>query len=248
MSRGLAGGAVPSTLAAMHGTPLPRHEPDEAEVHRRWRAFCAERGGISVVGLLLSLVGFLSLIGIPFALFGLYRSLQRRPRFAAQMDLARLGKTPRLVWAMPLMVNRLLRDPQNTTPVPGLFMVAFTPISMPEWGDIGIAVLAPPDDLPEQDRAFCEALMDDEAYQPRRRRKLPMSVTGGREVWAVDLSVPPFYLVGNHVSDEFGLVPCLATPPGGDPDLEVVRVMPYWLLMPDIPPPPFAPRLPVHRG
>jgi hypothetical protein len=67
--------------------------------------------------------------------------------------------------------------------------------------------------------------MADEDVRIYRRRKLPVGVTGGPTVYAIDLIVCPLLLNGRHIADEMPLVPCMAEP--GD-DGRVMQ-MPYWL-------------------
>jgi hypothetical protein len=218
----------------------------EKHVFQQWRQLCRDRlAGLSPVRIVIGIACIVTLVGIPFGIILLIKGLVPRVPVLVGAELKQLAKG-QVVWAYPLMVNRLLRQPANREPVPGLFLITLDPEAGDDleiMGEIALRVGEPPADLSAEDQAFCHNLFMDEAYQRQRRRLLPPEVSFGLEVWAVDLAVHPAYLPGGHLSDEFPLIPCLATPGR----FGVTRVMPYWMVA-NLPPPPWAGTVPAFMA
>lgn len=68
------------------------------------------------------------------------------------------------------------------------------------------------------------ALVNDEAYVPVRRRRVPPSLTGERVVYAVDLMLQRTRLAGGYLQQP--LMPCLAWPGETGP----IEIVPWTLL------------------
>ena len=73
-------------------------------------------------------------------------------------------------------------------------------------------------DATTPDEQEAERLMADEAYVPFRRRRLPLGMTGGREVYAFDLMILGDYLPDRDRRAANDPLRRRARPGRGDPD------------------------------
>lgn len=220
------------------------------EVRERYHRWITQRLGKGrrspvrvVIGLLLMCTGALIPVGLFLVVKGLVR---RNPHKRLLEEEAEFIEQAEAVMAVPLMVNSMLRRPGDR-PVPGLFIISFEGGEAQTTGfmtEVATAVLRPGagNAVPDADIEAIVAIMADETFQRGRRRQLPGTVTRGYAVYACDLAVHPWYLVGQHLSDAMPFVPCLAEPgPEGR-----IRAVPYWCIT-DGPWPEIASRCPVMR-
>jgi hypothetical protein len=138
------------------------------------------------------------------------------------------------VMAYPLMVNLMLRRP-GIEPSAGLVLITFDPSvttnqAIDVVGRIDAACSSGSTGLP--DVIFCRKLMNHEDFILARRRKIPMSLTDGREFYACDLWIPPKLLHRQCISDDLPFIPCMAEP--GESGR--INVMPWWIGI-DVPEP-----------
>jgi len=125
------------------------------------------------------------------------------------------------VMAYPIMVNSVLRRP-GTKPSAGLVIMSFDELSQSEILDL-VSRIEHEDVPSEEHRRFLSQLLNDESYQPNRRRMLPASITSGKIIYACDLWIPPLLLKNNCL--ELHHLPCLAEP--GDKGR--INVLPWWI-------------------
>jgi hypothetical protein len=194
----------------------------------REEAGAANSGCARGVMLLLGVLKILTIVGMRSGLQivrGATSIGQLAGRYRVAQAFAELAEP---VMAYPLMVNRMLRRPGDD-PAPGLFLICLGPQgeSIGFMSDLAVKVGEADDPgMSAEDRAFCEALLADEDYVPFRRRRLPASITGGVEVFAVDVFIMPELLKDRHISDEMPLVPCMAE----TGERGRILQMPWWFV------------------
>lgn len=173
---------------------------------------------------LAAFVAFMTTIGIPIAIYQVYKIATHRKR--RRKEILDVARRSRPLVTYPLMVNRdLLTRPGSIAP--GLVVGSFDPkanetvefmATLAEkvaW--LGLGEAQTPDE-----RQAAE-LMEDEAFVPSRRRRLPGGLTGGREVYAFDLMILGDYLPSGTV--EVPMIPCVAEPgPAGE-----IHMIPFWV-------------------
>jgi hypothetical protein len=229
----------------------PLSPDDSAErtrrIRERYRQFVSARlggGGPSWPRVVIGLLMLFTLVLIPVGVILIIKGLFARSgsRETLEKELAFIDQAE-AVMAYPLMINSMLRSP-GEKPAPGLVITTFEHGETDRvsfMADVALAALDPiGKGLPEPHEAFLVELMLDEDYQRSRRRKLPLSITGGRIIYACDLFVHPLYLPDRHLSDEMPVIPCLAQPG----DVGEIRAMPYWCAF-DVAAPEWANRTPV---
>jgi len=218
------------------------HEELTRQVRRRYREFILSRlseSRFSLFHLIVALFSFMTVIGIPLGIWHLYLTFKPRREIPDELKTElEFAERATLVFATPLMVNTLIREPSDQA-VPGLFICTFDTAASSQRkliADIAMKVTMPDlAKLPAADVNELECLMSDEEYQPNRRRRLPQSVTGKHVFYAVDLALASWYLPNQALSQSQLSVPCLAD--AGDQGS--IRHIPYWCL-PNVPPPLWA--------
>ncbi len=192
-----------------------------AEIRRRFIAFVQSPGfqpylkrlsGRPYARMFLAFVSFLTTIGIPVAIYQVFRILGHRKAYRKHLVEVAGRSIP--LTAYPLMVNNSIGDEPGAV-APGLVIGSFDPKvgdDLESMSDLALKILSPESEpgVSPADSEFAEALMEDIAYQPHRRRLLPLSLTGGREVYAFDLMIVSDFLPGGRISG--ARLPCLAEP------------------------------------
>ncbi len=126
------------------------------------------------------------------------------------------------VLAFPLKANSILNEPGDT-PAPGLVMISFDrrvlagrDIENDFMGALAVDICEIADAAPRTaDDKFVRGLMDDDQFQPDRRRLLPGSITKGVTVYVCDLLIRPEFLKDKHLPPAVFLhpsIPCMAEP------------------------------------
>jgi hypothetical protein len=174
--------------------------------------------GVWVVAILLCATVVLSPVGIWLIVRLRKNASVSEHNDRIMSDFAAFVANADAVWAYPVMINTMLRQP-GARSAPGLFLISLATEEKPPFTHQQMVELL--SDFPEQ---LADELTADEQYQPHRRRRLPDSVTRGAAVYACDLMVDPRLLIGHHISDDAPFIPCLAD--RGDHGRLIV--MPSW--------------------
>lgn len=196
-------------------------KPDEAEIKRRFRQYldsvpqaqAAPKRGWTPWPVALAR----TLLGSKPA------SLTPEQRDPVQTQLAEQG---RLVIAFIAMANSSLMSPgQGDAPCLALFVFE------EQEGDANFLIAlvdrlmalkgTAPSEPEEREAAV---LVNDEAYVPYRRRRIPLGLTGGRTVYAVDLRIRRDRLPNGCL--EMPILPCLAMPG----DSGAIEMLPWQIL------------------
>ena len=207
----------PGTSAPAEPDSAARRQAIEAELKRRYRQY---------VESLAQARGTRSGGWVPWpialgkALLGVKPAPKRNP---VQDGLAEHG---RFVIAFVVMANTAMLAPGESD-APCLALFVFD--EQPSDTDFLIGLVDRLNELKRTtptDPALREAaiLVNDEAYVPTRRRRIPPALTGGRIVYAVDLMLQRTRLAGGYLQQP--LMPCLAWP-GDTGPIEIVP----WTLM-----------------
>ena len=197
---------------------------------KKERAEPEGEGCVTVIVVCVLIVLSLTIVLIPAVLWFYPRwRLMRRYKAMLREWLA-FAERAEPVMGYPLMVNSMLRQPQNRQQATGLFLICFEAGqggTFAFMADLAERVGEPdPQSISRNDFDFCARLMADTEFKPFRRRRLPDTLTEGANVYAVDLAVSPLLLGHGYISDELPLVPCMAEP-GGEGR---ITQMPYWFV------------------
>jgi hypothetical protein len=157
---------------------------------------------------IVALLTFMT-IGLPITLYQIFRIVTHRRRCRREMIEVAERSVP--VMTYPLMVNHSLRE-QPGSIAPGSVIGSFDPKANETVEFLAtlaerIALIGP-GDATTPDEQVAERMMADEVYVPFRRRRLPLGMTGGREVYAFDLMILGDYFPSGTV--EVPMIPCVS--------------------------------------
>jgi hypothetical protein len=219
---------------------LPSDIPEPAVIRERFlRAFetslKTDVPVLILVALMLTCCG-LTVIGLPlvFKMLAMMRQERKVLRTGGTQSVKDFVAEALPVFAYPLMVNGALLKPGGKSSLPGLVLISFDEtISAQDMAKLIVELTDPPAEWTAEDRSFASGLFEDMDFQRHRRRQVPLSVTGGREVFACDLMMDPRFLLGGFITESFPVVPCLAE---RGPSGRIIQLA-WWILTDDAMPP-----------
>ncbi|WP_165243504.1 hypothetical protein [Paludisphaera soli] len=181
--------------------------------------------------IVMGVISAATTIGIPIALYHLYRILTHKKR--VRKGLIAVAKAARPITTHPLMVNSALTSVPGTV-APGMVIGSFQPRARQDaeyWLDLAVKLsFLSPEVVETPEEKAAARWLSDEGYVESRRLCLPMSLTDGCEVFAFHVMIPGDYFTGGLF--KAGELPCVAVPgPVG-----AIQAIPWWIARGERPP------------
>ena len=197
-------------------------DPIFREIDRHWSPRPTWR-------LFAAFFSFATTIGIPFGIYQLVRFLQHTfGRSGRRARLLRAARRSIPIVACPIIVNTQLSRVPGTI-APGLLAATLDPRLRRDNGflvGVMMRIGAADGDDPktEQDVAVAR-LLRDMAYEPHRRRPLPVALTDGQPAYAYDAVLIKDFLLNSLFDTPF--VPCLVEPGRKGQ----ILMLPHWVVL-----------------
>jgi hypothetical protein len=212
------------------------------EVRRRYRAFFeelhhksfAQRYGVAIaLGCLGALFVFNAIVfaqgaiagissGIAFIIFGVALAKRNAPKVTRRMQLAEKGIP---VWGVLVQAHQNIFSPGKDNHY-CLVLFSFEPAGghLDYMKDLAhrVAELKETQQT-DLDLRFVANLTTDERAVQWRRRRVPVSMTGGPTVYAADLALVRSFLRAGYITED--VFPCIAEPG----EIGMLELMPWWI-------------------